>query len=143
MKTTEIIQIVVIGSALVGGAAVIASKVMGPGENNATVAVTVPELTTTAVKGEKYYDKSCISCHGDNASGTKNGPPLVHDIYNPGHHADEAFYRATLQGVKQHHWPYGNMPPRPEISKREVSYIIAYVRELQEANGIVYKSHRM
>jgi len=143
MKTSEIIQIVVIGSALVGGGAVIASKIIGPDEKETTVAVTVPTLTTTAVKGEKYYAKSCNSCHGDNAGGTKNGPPLVHDIYNPGHHADEAFYRAALQGVKQHHWPYGNMPPRPEISKREVSYIIAYVRELQEANGIVYKQHRM
>lgn len=143
MRTTEIIQIVVIGSVLVGGATVIASKAMGPGKTGAAVAVTVPKLTTTAVKGEKYYDKNCISCHGDNASGTKSGPPLVHDIYNPGHHGDEAFYRAALQGVKQHHWPYGNMPPQPEISKREVSYIIAYVRELQEANGIVYQSHRM
>lgn len=143
MRTTEILQIVVIGSALLGGAAVITAKIMGPSANDATVAVTIPKLTTSAVKGEKYYEKSCISCHGDNAGGTESGPPLVHDIYNPGHHGDGAFYRAALQGVKQHHWPYGNMPPRPEITKREVSYIIAYVRELQEANGIVYKQHRM
>lgn len=143
MRTTEIVQIAVIGLALVGGTAVIASKIMGPSEKEVSVAVTIPELSPTAVKGETYYDKSCISCHGDNASGTKTGPPLIHDVYNPGHHGDEAFYRAATLGVKQHHWPYGNMPPRPELSKKEISYIIAYVRELQEANGIIYKQHRM
>lgn len=143
MRTAEILQIAVIGMVLVGGTAVVASKIRGSDNKEVSVAVTVPKLTTAARKGEKYYDKSCISCHGDNASGTKSGPPLIHDIYNPGHHGDEAFYRAATQGVKQHHWPYGNMPPRPELSKSELAHIIAYVRELQEANGIVYKPHRM
>lgn len=143
MKTVEIFQIGIIGLALVGGVAVIASKVMGPGDNATTVAVTIPDLSPVAVKGERYYDNSCISCHGEHASGSKNGPPLIHDIYNPGHHGDEAFYRAASQGVRQHHWPYGDMPPRAQLTKSEILYIIAYVRELQEANGIVYKPHRM
>lgn len=143
MKTSEIIQISVIGLALAGGAVVAASKFMSLDKKTVSVAVTVPDFSNTAIKGRKYFDKSCISCHGVNASGTKNGPPLVHDIYNPGHHSDTVFYRAAEQGVQQHHWPYGNMPPRPELSKQDVSYIISYVRELQEANGIVYKQHRM
>jgi hypothetical protein len=35
------------------------------------------------------------------------------------------------------------MPPRPEVQQKEVASIIDYVRELQEANGIVYRAHRM
>ena len=143
MRKSEIIQLIVIGAVLIGGIAVVVSKFGGPSKKDISVAVTVPKLSSTAKKGQKYFDKSCISCHGENASGTESGPPLIHDVYNPGHHGDESFYRATIQGVKQHHWPYGNMPPRPELSKNQVSYIIAYVRELQEANGIVYKQHRM
>jgi len=43
---------------------------------------------------------------------------------------------AVKNGVRQHHWPFGSMPPIPGVSKAEVSQIIAYVRTLQRANGI-------
>lgn len=139
MRTGEVIQIVVIGSVLLGGVAVVVSNATGPSPKE----VTVPDLSKTAIKGSKIYNASCAECHGQNSAGTQNGPPLVHNIYNPGHHNDDAFYRAAQQGVKQHHWPYGNMPPRPEVSRSDVSSIIAYVRELQRANGIFYQKHRM
>ncbi len=142
MKKSEIIQIVVIASVLLGGIAVVVGKFSGPATGS-VVDVKVPELSRQARKGEVVYNSRCSSCHGENGSGSKAGPPLVHDIYNPGHHSDEAFYRAVKMGVKQHHWPYGNMPPRPEVSTKEVTAIIDYMRELQEANGIVYRSHRM
>ena len=75
-------------------------------------------------------------CHGENATGTEQGPPLVHKIYEPGHHADASFYRAVERGVRSHHWPFGNMPPIPGVSRKDVTRILAFVRELQRANGI-------
>ena len=56
--------------------------------------------------------------------------------YEPGHHPDAASYRAVNQGVVSHHWSFGNMPPVPGVSQRSVGQIVAYVRELQRANGI-------
>lgn len=104
--------------------------------------VVVPEtLSAAASLGKKAFDGNCAECHGANASGTDKGPPLVHDYYNPGHHSDGAFYAAVANGTRQHHWRFGNMPPQPQVSEDQTRMIIAYVRELQRANGIVYKQH--
>lgn len=144
MKANEIIQIGVIGALVIGGAVVAVSKFSKSDEDGAsTVQVEVPQLSAAALKGKQSFDKNCASCHGENAAGTEVGPPLVHDIYNPGHHSDAAFYSAVQNGVAQHHWPYGPMPPRPEVRRHEVTAIIQYVRELQRANGIVFREHRM
>jgi len=108
-----------------------------------TVAVQVPQLSPLAATGKTAYDANCAACHGVNASGSNKGPPLVHDIYNPGHHADEAFYFAAKNGVRRHHWRFGNMPPQPHVKQSEIAAIVRYVRELQVANGITYRPHRM
>jgi mono/diheme cytochrome c family protein len=108
-----------------------------------TVSVVVPALSALAVNGKTAFDAACAACHGPNAAGTNKGPPFVHDIYNPGHHSDEAFFLAAKNGVKQHHWPYGDMPPQPQVTLDQVAAIVRYVRELQLANGIVYRPHRM
>lgn len=107
------------------------------------ITVRVPALSAKAVEGETAFNANCAQCHGKNAAGTKVGPPLVHQIYNPGHHGDEAFFRAAKQGVPQHHWPFGNMPPRPGVTDDQIAAIVQYIRELQKANGIVYKQHNM
>ena len=65
------------------------------------------------------------------------GPPLVHVIYEPSHHGDAAFVLAVRPGVRAHHWPFGNMLPVEGVSDRAVADIIAYVRALQRANGIM------
>ena len=75
-------------------------------------------------------------CHGANATGIEQGPPLLHKIYESGHHPDASFQRAVKQGVMSHHWRFGHMPPVPGISRKDVAKIIVYVRELQRANGI-------
>ncbi len=113
------------------------------GTSAVSVAVAVPQLSEIALKGKQAFDSVCADCHGANAAGTDKGPPLVHDIYNPGHHPDEAFLVAARFGVRQHHWPYGNMPAQPQMSQDEVVTIIKYVRELQAANGITYRPHTM
>lgn len=86
--------------------------------------------------GEAAFNQRCASCHGSQAIGTASGPPLVHIIYEPSHHADEAFRRAITLGVVPHHWSFGRMPPVPDLSPEDVEAIIRYVRWLQQKGGI-------
>ena len=102
------------------------------------VSVSVPEtLSARAQLGRKTYDANCAACHGGNASGQEGvAPPLVHIIYEPGHHGDESFQRAVARGVRAHHWRFGDMLPVAGLTRRDVAAIVAYIRELQRANGI-------
>jgi mono/diheme cytochrome c family protein len=110
---------------------------------NQAIAVTVPQLSPLAAEGKTAFDAVCATCHGTNAAGSSKGPPLIHDIYNPGHHNDAAFYLAAQRGVRQHHWRFGNMPAQPGVSEDEIKAIVQYVREVQQANGVIYKPHNM
>lgn len=125
------------------GAVILVSKTFRSEPETAIVAVSMPELSSEASVGQILFNNNCASCHGDRASGTDKGPPLIHDIYNPGHHSDDAFYLAAMNGVVQHHWPYGNMPKQEQVTQDEVAKIVQYVRELQTANGITFKPHNM
>ncbi|WP_050526736.1 c-type cytochrome [Pseudorhodobacter aquimaris] len=103
------------------------------------VEVMVPaEFSTQAGQGETYYNAVCASCHGANAAGQDGiAPPLVHRIYEPSHHGDAAFFLAARNGVRAHHWKFGNMPAVEQpLTDSELGAIVAYVRELQRANGI-------
>lgn len=100
------------------------------------VQITVPQLSGTAAAGKAVFDRNCVACHGANAAGGPGGPPLVHKIYEPGHHGDGSFVAAVRNGVRQHHWTFGSMPPIPGVTDAEVAQIITYVRTLQRANGI-------
>ncbi len=95
-------------------------------------------LSAQAQIGERAYNAKCAACHGENAAG-QNGvaPPLVHQIYRPGHHADAAFLLAARNGVRSHHWRFGDMPPVEGVSQAEVKNIVAFIRELQRENGIL------
>ncbi|MBC7152756.1 MAG: cytochrome c [Rhizobium sp.] len=99
-------------------------------------ALIVPDLTSEQEAGRVLFDANCATCHGPNASGSDHGPPLVHRIYEPSHHGDMAFLLAARQGVRAHHWRFGNMPAIDGVSEDEVVQITAYVRALQRANGI-------
>ncbi|MBE0412706.1 cytochrome c [Yoonia sp.] len=102
------------------------------------VGVVVPAtFSDRAMIGQRAYDANCAQCHGANAAGQDGAaPPLVHKIYEPSHHGDESFQRAVAQGVRGHHWPFGDMAPVAGLSRADVAMIVAYVRELQRANGI-------
>lgn len=101
------------------------------------VAVQVPSVEGNAAIGERIFDSACAACHGDNGAGTNGvAPPLIHKIYEPSHHGDEAFQRAAALGVKAHHWPFGDMPPVQGLTRGDVTMVLTYIRELQRANGI-------
>jgi mono/diheme cytochrome c family protein len=87
--------------------------------------------------GETKFSAHCAACHGPRAVGTAQGPPLVHKIYEPSHHADVAFQRAALNGVRAHHWDFGNMPKIEGVSPEDVDQIIKYIRWLQRQAGIL------
>nr|WP_108263385.1 amidase family protein [Mangrovicoccus ximenensis] len=73
-------------------------------------------VVAAVATGKQAFDAACAECHGENAAGRQgSGPPLVHVIYEPGHHAD---------------------PAQPGVTRADVAAITAYVRELQRANGI-------
>lgn len=87
--------------------------------------------------GEVKFNTLCARCHGPQGSGTTQGPPLVHKIYEPSHHGDAAFHRAALNGVRAHHWQFGDMPKIDGVTSSDVDQIVKYVRWLQRQAGIM------
>ena len=86
--------------------------------------------------GEQKFAANCSRCHGAGGVGTALGPPLVHKIYEPNHHGDMAFQNAAANGVRAHHWQFGNMPKIDGVTSDDVDQIVKYVRWLQKQAGI-------
>lgn len=97
--------------------------------------VVIPPFSSIEQHGKTLFETHCAQCHGLNAIGTDKGPPFLHRVYHPGHHADGAFFLAVRRGVRSHHWPFGDMPPQPQITDNDISAIVPFVRALQRANG--------
>jgi mono/diheme cytochrome c family protein len=134
---------VLVVAMMVGGVVVLLSR-WNPADDFEPVNVVAPQqLSAVAQDGKLLFEANCAACHGEIGGGTNQGPPLVHDIYNPGHHADYAFVLAARNGVRAHHWPFGNMPPQPQVTEDQAGAIVQYVRALQQANGIVSRPHQM
>lgn len=87
-------------------------------------------------KGAELFNSNCAKCHGEKGVGTKSGPPLVHKIYHPNHHADLSFIWAIERGVRAHHWGFGDMPKIDGVKPDEAESIIKYVRGIQKEAGI-------
>ncbi|MBV6521690.1 MAG: hypothetical protein MNPFHGCM_01834 [Gemmatimonadaceae bacterium] len=96
----------------------------------------LPPTPVTLLAGDSLYVMHCQSCHGRHALGTDLGPPLVHSVYAPRHHADAAFVLAVRNGVRAHHWTFGDMQPVPLVTSAQVESLTAYVRWLQMQAGI-------
>ena len=109
-----------------------------PAEGDPMVAVSLPDsLSSNAQMGQRAFDAVCTDCHGASGSGKLGfGPPLIHKIYEPSHHGDLSFLAAVQNGVRAHHWKFGDMPPVEGLTPSDVINIVAYVREIQRANGI-------
>ena len=87
-------------------------------------------------EGELIFVSRCAVCHGEAGMGSKQGPPLVHNIYRPDHHSDYSIERAVRFGVRSHHWGFGNMSPTPGLSSEDIQHLIAYIRQEQVRAGI-------
>lgn len=108
------------------------------GASTALVSVTLPQtLSDKANIGKTVFEAKCAECHGVNAQGQDGvAPPLIHKIYESSHHGDESFQRAVAFGVRQHHWPFGNMPKVEGLTRADVAMVVRYIREVQRENGI-------
>ena len=95
-----------------------------------------PKLPGKLVLGKLAFGTHCAACHGKQGAGTDYGPPFLHRIYHPGHHADESFFRAARSGVRAHHWKFGDMQPVPKATDTQLQNIVKYIRALQQANGL-------
>lgn len=115
---------------LIAAVVFVRSASLGGGE------VVIPALSEVGQRGQAAFGTYCASCHGADAGGTGSGPPLIHIVYHPGHHGDMAFVMAAQRGSQAHHWKFGDMPPVTGISEAEIADIIAFIREVQKANGI-------
>lgn len=106
-------------------------------EGTDMVAIKMPDIEGNAAIGQNIFESICAACHGPGGVGnTEAGPPLIHKIYEPSHHADESFQRAVALGVRAHHWRFGNMPPVEGLTRGDVAMVTEYIREIQRANGI-------
>jgi mono/diheme cytochrome c family protein len=108
-------------------------------ESQANKEETQPPSSATSGEfrtGEAKFITYCVACHGSGGTGTSQGPPLVHKIYEPSHHADVAFQRAAAVGVRAHHWNFGNMPKIEGVMPEDVDQITKYIRWLQRQAGI-------
>lgn len=143
MSIKNKLPLTVVATFIIGGLIVFAAKLPTLPNRPSVVAVKVSDLSGDAKAGQAAFEVNCAVCHGKNAAGSDKGPPLVHNIYNPGHHADFSFAQAVRKGVKRHHWSFGDMPAQPQVKRSEIGLIIQYVRELQIANGIQYQKHQM
>lgn len=107
-----------------------------PGESEDAAPPALPPTPSELARGESLYVSACASCHGVAGTGTSQGPPLVHIIYEPSHHGDASFQLAVRAGVRAHHWRFGDMPPQPQVAQEEVAEIVRYVRWVQRQRGI-------
>jgi mono/diheme cytochrome c family protein len=95
-----------------------------------------PGLMPNPAMGKKLFATSCASCHGADLKGSDKGPPMLHKVYEPSHHSDIAFQLAVKNGVRAHHWQFGDMAPVPGLTPDDVAHITAYVRMEQRKVGI-------
>ena len=94
------------------------------------------DYVPSPANGRKVFLRDCSVCHGQTALGTQKGPPLIHKTYRPNHHPDMAFHLAVKDGVRQHHWNFGDMPPQLQVSPEETEDIVSYIRDQQREQGI-------
>ncbi len=86
-------------------------------------------------QGRIAFASECAGCHGRRARGTERGPDLIHPDYGPSTRSDAQFRRAVREGLPARRG-YGAMPPSPDVSKRRLERMNAFLRELQRADGI-------
>ena len=129
-------MVVVAAAAVAGGLAVWGLLVPGADVPSGPLVRPSGPGPVAVEAGREPFLGFCGDCHGNEGQGSVKGPPLIHILYEPNHHADGAFILAARRGSPQHHWDFGPMAPVPGVSDADLFAIIAYVRSLQRTAGI-------
>jgi cytochrome c len=103
----------------------------GGGNDSSEASGGVPDLAN----GRKVYGAACAMCHGADLRGTSRGPSQLSKVYEPSHHADGSYRSAVSNGVRAHHWNFGNMPAVPGVKGDDLDDVIAYIRSEQQKQG--------
>jgi mono/diheme cytochrome c family protein len=130
MKTSRMLWVSLVVPIL-GAAPACSQNGMEP-QGTGTVTSAPAELR----EGEQKFNANCSTCHGIGGVGTTQGPPFLHKVYEPNHHGDAAFQRAAANGVRAHHWQFGDMPKIDAVKPEDVDKIVKYIRWLQKQAGI-------
>lgn len=93
-------------------------------------------LMPNPAMGKKLFSANCASCHGADLKGGEKGPAMLHKVYEPSHHSDVAFQLAVKNGVRAHHWQFGDMAAVPGLTPDDVAHITAFIRMEQRKVGI-------
>jgi len=70
------------------------------------------------------------------SDGVEISLPVLSSVAEAGETLFHENCSACHQGVRGHHWRFGNMPRIEGVGEADVEKIIVYVRETQRANGI-------
>lgn len=106
-----------------------------PEARRAALHLPPPGFKADAAQGKDLFLANCSACHGNNAKGTEQGPALISKVYRPAHHADFAVHMAVRDGVRAHHWDFGDMPAVPQITPEQTAHVIAYIRQDRQKQG--------
>ena len=92
-------------------------------------------------QGGLAFVEECAGCHGRMGRGTERGPNLIHPDYGPRVLSDARIRHAVREGVpaRQGAGYRGgtiDMPPARNLSERKLDLMVAFLREIQRANGI-------
>lgn len=94
-----------------------------------------PSKTAAGANGVVLYEQHCGGCHGVDLKGTDRGPSQLSVVYALDHHPDESYRSAIANGVRAHHWSFGDMAPVKGLSADQVDAIIGYIRVQQREHG--------
>jgi cytochrome c2 len=110
---------------------------VSPEEGRQAIHLPPPGFQGDTNQGYGLFQQFCATCHGIDGKGNEQGPPLVHPVYRPAHHADLTFHMAVRNGVQPHHWKFGKMPSQPDVTPEDIEHVIAYIRQEQRRAGIL------
>jgi len=101
-------------------------------------ALVIPATLSPAAQiGKQAFDANCSPCHGTSLRGGDKAPPLLHPYYAPGSdHGDGVILAAMKDGAKMHMWKFGDMPKPEGLKAEQREMVLAYIRAMQEANGL-------
>jgi mono/diheme cytochrome c family protein len=114
---------------LVGVTALVAACGGGGGSSSGS------DAAPNVARGQQLYGGACAMCHGVDLRGTSRGPSQLSKVYEPSHHPDEAYRLAVKNGVRAHHWRFGDMPSLPAFPDDAIRDVIAYIRSEQQKQG--------